>query len=526
MKENQPQHFTTMPEQSLTEYASNITSQNGEDGILAEIFKRIGIVSKTCVEFGAWDGKYLSNTWHLWHELGWRALLIEGDGPRYTSLHESLNACPNAKAVHAFVGLDGNSKLDHILEYAGWPATLFDLLSIDIDGDDYAVWESLNQYRPRVVVIEYNPSIPPEANMVQVQGEYFGASASAMVQLGHRKGYKLAALTATNCIFVVGEDFDKLRIEDVDLIRVFDRSRLSYVINAYDGRTFLYSQPIFSRPFPEESFAYWKQQLIANMTQPRDAITSPTDGITQISIVGLSLSPRSSVSKRLAIRFTSAVTSTCNSIGSNFRKLPPVAFSFRIKNYIKRRQIENQVIEAWRRDGSPLPPPHIVKQRIVLHYARLKRLRRFIETGTYHGDMLFAMRNKFKTLQSIELSHEHYLSAKNRLSNYMSIQIHEGDSAIVLPLLLKDLKYRALFWLDGHYSAGNTARGMLETPISNEVQAILEHLVKGHVILIDDARNFDGSHDYPDLSDLRSSVMSKYPQAKFEVADDVIRIIL
>jgi hypothetical protein len=140
--------------------------------------------------------------------------------------------------------------------------------------------------------------------------------------------------------------------------------------------------------------------------------------------------------------------------------------------------------------------------------------------------MLFAMRNKFKTLQSIELSHEHYLSAKNRLSNYMSIQIHEGDSAIVLPLLLKDLKYRALFWLDGHYSAGNTARGMLETPISNEVQAILEHRVKGHVILIDDARNFDGSHDYPDLSDLRSSVMSKYPQAKFEVADDVIRIIL
>jgi hypothetical protein len=67
---------------------------------------------------------------------------------------------------------------------------------------------------------------------------------------------------------------------------------------------------------------------------------------------------------------------------------------------------------------------------------------------------------------------------------------------------------------------------MLETPISNEVQAILEHRVKGHVILIDDARNFDGSHDYPDLSDLRSSVVSKYPQATFEVADDVIRIML
>jgi hypothetical protein len=156
----------------------------------------------------------------------------------------------------------------------------------------------------------------------------------------------------------------------------------------------------------------------------------------------------------------------------------------------------------------------------------MNNLNLFVETGTYHGDMLYAMSGRFKKLYSIELSPELCADAKKRLSNYPNIEIHEGDSAQVLPRLLQSLRVPALFWLDGHYSAGNTARGLLETPISNEVQAILDHPVKGHVILIDDARNFDGSHDYPDLGSLRQSVLSRCPHATFEVKDDVIRIVL
>lgn len=526
MTEKQSQQLTSLPQRSLSEYSENITSQNGEDGILTEIFRRIGIMSKTCIEFGAWDGIHLSNTWHLWHDHGWTALLIEGDQSRYNALRDSLAAYPSATALHAFVGLDGSTTLDHILNRAQWPGPQFDLLSIDIDGDDYGVWNSLEEFRPRIVVIEYNPSIPPEVEMVQAPGEYFGASASALVELGHRKGYRLSALTATNCIFVADEDFTRLAIPEVDLAREFDRSRLSYIINSYDGQTFLYSHPIFSRPFPEESFDYWKQQLIDNIATSRGAGKIPAADIIPVSILRLSLQPRTTLLKRLVTRSSSIASSTCSSIGSQIRKLPPIDFGFRIKNYISRKQAENQIIATWRHDGSPLPPPHLVKQRIVLQYARMKDLSLFIETGTYHGDMLYAMRSTFKSLHSIELSPELCADARQRLSSYPNIEIHEGDSALVLPQLLQKLRVPALFWLDGHYSAGNTARGLLETPISNEVQAILDHPVKGHVILIDDARNFDGSHDYPNLGDLEQSVLSRYPQASFSVKDDVIRIVL
>lgn len=526
MTEKQPQQLTDMPQQSLSEYSENVTSQNGEDGILAEIFRRIGISSKTCIEFGAWDGVYLSNTWHLWHDHGWTALLIEGDEVRYTALRDSLEAYPTVTALHAFVGVQGSRRLDHILNQAQWPGPQFDLLSIDIDGDDYGVWESLEEFRPRVVVIEYNPTIPPEADMVQSLGEYFGASASALVKLGHRKGYRLSALTATNCIFVADQDFDRLSIPEVDLALEFDRTRLSYIINAYDGRTFLSSHPIFSRPFPEESFTYWKQQLIANIAEPCGAVRIPVDGIIPVSVLRLALLPRNTPMRRFATRSSSIVASALVSIGSQISKLPPIHLGLRIKSYIARRQSENQLIAAWRNDGSPLPPPHLLKQRIVLQYGNMNNLNLFVETGTYHGDMLYAMSGRFKKLYSIELSPELCADAKKRLSNYPNIEIHEGDSAQVLPRLLQSLRVPALFWLDGHYSAGNTARGLLETPISNEVQAILDHPVKGHVILIDDARNFDGSHDYPDLGSLRQSVLSRCPHATFEVKDDVIRIVL
>jgi hypothetical protein len=80
--------------------------------------------------------------------------------------------------------------------------------------------------------------------------------------------------------------------------------------------------------------------------------------------------------------------------------------------------------------------------------------------------------------------------------------------------------------LDGHYSAGNTARGALETPVSSEIDAILKHTVRHHVILIDDARNFDGTHDYPLLDQFRRSILAARPTAKFAVADDIIRIVL
>lgn len=98
-----------------------------------------------------------------------------------------------------------------------------DLISIDIDGYDYHVWDSLKEYRPRVIIIEYNPSIPNDMVVVNPRSEtaFCGSSAAAFVELGRRKGYSLAVVTTTNLIFVAEEEYDKLEIWDnsLDVLR-------------------------------------------------------------------------------------------------------------------------------------------------------------------------------------------------------------------------------------------------------------------------------------------------------------------
>jgi hypothetical protein len=206
--------------------------------------------------------------------------------------------------------------------------------------------------------------------------------------------------------------------------------------------------------------------------------------------------------------------------------LPPYRLSERLIHRIQRRWEERAQIQAWRRSGSPVPPPHLYKQKLLLRYASHYRLSTMVETGTYLGDMVFCLRKRFQTIISIELSAELCERAQERLRDFPNISIIQGDSSQVLPTVLEDLRVPTLFWLDGHYSAGNTALGDLETPVSAEVDAILKHPVKGHVILIDDARNFDGTHDYPKLSTFKDYILGAVPKAEFTVQDDIIRIVL
>src|ERR1041384_961402 len=125
----------------LLDYKKNVFSQNGEDGIIEEIFRRIGVESRSCCEFGAWDGKYLSNCRKLIQE-GWRALMIEGDSQKAKALMENYRENSAVTCVNRFVDRDKNS-LAQIVKDTAFPATL-DFLSIDIDGLDYEVFESLN----------------------------------------------------------------------------------------------------------------------------------------------------------------------------------------------------------------------------------------------------------------------------------------------------------------------------------------------------------------------------------------------
>lgn len=192
-------------------YAKNVHSQYGEDGIIERILCLIGQKNKFAVEFGGWDGVYLSNARNLIVNHGYRGLFIEGDPKKAETGRLNYAGNRGVKFVTGYVGFDRHRKLDSYLEEAGAPRD-FDFLSIDIDGYDYQVWESLENFAPRIVCVEFNPTIPGHIVFVNPRSEElrYGSSAAALVALGHVKGYELAAVTNCNCIFVRGEEFHKL----------------------------------------------------------------------------------------------------------------------------------------------------------------------------------------------------------------------------------------------------------------------------------------------------------------------------
>lgn len=177
----------------------------------------------------------------------------------------------------------------------------------------------------------------------------------------------------------------------------------------------------------------------------------------------------------------------------------------------------------WEKTCKQGPPPNIVKQRIVKEYAGKFGIRVFIESGTYLGSMVEAVKKTFRRIYSIEINEQLYKKAKSRFSKYGHISILHGDSAIELPRILINIHEPVLFWLDGHYSGGITGKGKEETPILEELQHIFGHPVEGHVIMIDDARCFTGEGDYPTLEEVRDLVLGRYLDYAFEVEYDIIR---
>ncbi len=181
--------------------------------------------------------------------------------------------------------------------------------------------------------------------------------------------------------------------------------------------------------------------------------------------------------------------------------------------------------KKWSSKGKPEPVPHFVKQMVVLEYAAKSGIDIFIETGTYLGDMLKAVKRRFDMIYSIELSEEYFNRAKRKFQRHRHIEIFQGDSTDVLPMLVSKIERPALFWLDAHYSSGKTARGKKDTPIIEELKTIFDSKISGHVILIDDARCFTGENDYPEIEDLKAFTVEKYPKSSFELQDDIIRIL-
>jgi hypothetical protein len=180
-------------------YRLNIYSQNGEDGIVAELLRRLPETSGWACEFGAWDGKQYSNTFAL-VERGFKAVYIEGREDYYQDLLKTCASYPSITPVHAMVGYEGDSVLDNILAGTDIPKD-FDILSIDIDSYDYQVWRAVEEYMPRIVIIEINSSISPlDTTHIHGPGNQ-GTGFAPMLALGQSKGYTLVCHTG-NLIFV------------------------------------------------------------------------------------------------------------------------------------------------------------------------------------------------------------------------------------------------------------------------------------------------------------------------------------
>ena len=160
---------------------------------------------------------------------------------------------------------------------------------------------------------------------------------------------------------------------------------------------------------------------------------------------------------------------------------------------------------------------------MLLANARLHNTGTMVETGTLMGDMVDAMKNHFSQIYSIEISPELAKKAQQRFRNNNNIQIIEADSATALKTLVPNIQESALFWLDGHYSGGNTGKGDKDTPILDELAAIYASKHK-HIILIDDARCFGVEKDYPSIEELSSQIKSLRPNASITVSNDCIVI--
>jgi hypothetical protein len=230
----------------LSQFARNVTSQDGEDGITEKVFEIMAPANRYCVEIGAFDGKYLSNTWNLIVNHGWHGVLIEGRAMLYqqaaarfspTNPEVEGRFSDKVTLIHEYAAFEGARSLDAMLARARVPRD-FDFISIDIDSNDWYLWDSMTVYQPRAVLIEFNATIPNDVCFVQERDFNVnqGCSLLALIELGKRKGYELVATTIGNAFFVRKEAFAAFGIADNDIDAMYFFPHLqSRLFQGYDG---------------------------------------------------------------------------------------------------------------------------------------------------------------------------------------------------------------------------------------------------------------------------------------------------
>lgn len=458
-----------MPERKprLSDFSRNVYSQFGEDGILAKIFEIIEPRSKTCVEFGAWEGYLHSNTANLWTK-GWRGVLIEGDRDKYERLVVNTEKY-GCLCIHAFIKPTGQDSIDSILEHQN--IIDVDLMSIDIDGNDYYIFESITKILPRVIICEFNPTIPKHLEIVQIQDAFFGCSSLALVNLARRKGYELVAMSDANCIFVRRDEYPAFSLFETAYDAIAPENSLTWLITSFDGSYLLSREPTFG-------------------------FNKPFTG-------------------KLAI--------------GELRYIKPDSVLVKAFKKIGRSQLAANLKTIWRVAnwyiaGQKSPPPEYIKRRILIAIAERYSLKNLVEIGTQPNQSTLSLKDKFKKILLVEEFDGLYNRAIKAFHKEGHIYVHFGKNAEVLPQVIADLKEPTLFWLDAQHSGRITETEANETPIMKKLETIFSHNIQGHVILIDDARCFIEKNDYPTLDELKSNIDRLEPNAVVEIKNDMILI--
>jgi len=193
----------------LERFGFSVGSQNEEDGMLAEVFRRIGVSDRSFFEFGVGNG--LQNCTYFFLLNGWKGCWVEIDRAKVEFMRNHFATAISSRQLTLDDTEITAENIDARCDALKIPDTI-DLMSIDIDGNDYHVFESMTRVRPRVLVMEYNGTYPPPVRIVGAYDRsyrydastYIGASLQSLCDLADRKGYQLVGcnITGLNCIFV------------------------------------------------------------------------------------------------------------------------------------------------------------------------------------------------------------------------------------------------------------------------------------------------------------------------------------
>ena len=177
----------------------------------------------------------------------------------------------------------------------------------------------------------------------------------------------------------------------------------------------------------------------------------------------------------------------------------------------------------WSLLGAPPPAPDFIKKMTILQYAKVFASVSFIETGTFTGSTTRLMADLGLQCKTIELSEHYFRAAQQNFAGHANVELFFGDSSALLGTMVERAMGPHLFWLDGHYSKGDTARGANDTPIVQELHQLLRFDMSGSVILIDDIRDF-GKGEYPPVGYLEGFVESHMRGHVCENFGDIFRI--